>query len=544
MSALLDPWRSGLGAEAFAVAVLVGMAAGALGALVMLRGLAFVGEALSHTMVLGGVVAILVGAPVALGAAASAGLTAVAAPGATRDARVSTDTAMGVLLPGFFGAGVLLATAGGGVSARLEGLLFGSALGAGDLDLGLAAVAVVAVSAVFAAAGPALALATFDREAARAAGVRVAALDAVVMGLVVLVAVVAFRAVGALLLTAVLLGPPVAARLHARSFGALVAGSAGAGGLCALTGMYASWYLDVGTGPAVALAVVGAFALSVLGGRGRGAATVAAAAVLLAGCADVGDGRTADGRVRVVATTMVVADFAREVAGPRADVIGLLGPGAEPHGFEPTPHDADAVARARVLVRSGGTVDAWLGDLVDDAGSEARVVTAARGLIRDGDPHVWHDPRAARTMVRRIAAGLAAADPAGRAGYARRAARLERRIARMARTIHRTVAPVPRMRRVLVTTHDAFRAFARAYGVTVAGTVLPKGATEREPSARRVRELIELLRRDHIRTVFTEHGLAARLETRIAHAAAATVSTSLYADGLATAGPQSTYVGA
>src|SRR3954447_24957464 len=104
MNALLDPWRSELGAEAFAVAVLVGAAAGALRALVMLRGLAFVGEALSHTMVLrggggvishtrvrGGVAAVIIGAPVALGAAASAGLTAVAAGGATRDARVSTD---------------------------------------------------------------------------------------------------------------------------------------------------------------------------------------------------------------------------------------------------------------------------------------------------------------------------------------------------------------------------------------------------------------------------------------------------------------------
>src|SRR3954451_13475698 len=284
MSALLDPWRSGLGAEAFSVAVLVGAAAGALGALVMLRGLAFVGEALSHTMVLGGVVAVIVGAPVALGAAASAGLTAVAAGGATRDARVSTDTAMGVLLPGFFGAGVLLAAAGGGVSARLEGLLFGSALGAGDLDLALAAVGVVAVAAVFAAAGPALAFATFDREAARAAGVRAARLDAVVMGLVVLVAVVASRAAGQLLRTAVLLGPPVAARLHARSFGALVTGSAAVGGLCALAGMYASWSLDVGPGPAVALAVVAAFALGVLAGRARGAAAVAATAVLLARC--------------------------------------------------------------------------------------------------------------------------------------------------------------------------------------------------------------------------------------------------------------------
>src|SRR3954451_20404274 len=145
MSALLDPWRSGLGAEAFSVAVLVGTAAGALGAVVMLRGLAFVGEALSHTMVLGGVAAILVGAPVALGAAASAGLTAVAAQGATRDRRVSPDGGMGALLRGFFGAGVLLAPAGGGVSARLEGLLFGSVLGAGSLDLSPAAGAVAGI---------------------------------------------------------------------------------------------------------------------------------------------------------------------------------------------------------------------------------------------------------------------------------------------------------------------------------------------------------------------------------------------------------------
>src|SRR3982750_2351749 len=95
-------------------------------------------------------------------------------------------------------------------------------------------------------------------------------------------------------------------------------------------------------------------------------------ALTVAGCSSRGGGSGGD--VEVVATTTQAADMARAVAGSRARVAQVLRPGADPHEYEPRPSDAEAVARARLVVRSGGDVDSWLGGLVDQAGGRARVL--------------------------------------------------------------------------------------------------------------------------------------------------------------------------
>jgi zinc/manganese transport system substrate-binding protein len=147
-------------------------------------------------------------------------------------------------------------------------------------------------------------------------------------------------------------------------------------------------------------------------------------------------------------------------------------------------------------------------------------------------------------MVRNVAAGLAEADPDGRDAYVRGAARYSEEIDGMARRIRSTFAPIEPERRKLVTSHDAFGYFARAYGIDVVGSVLPSITTETEPSARQVRTLVDTIRREGVRTIFTEEALDPRLERQIAAEAGATVSASLYADVLAESGPEATYVGA
>src|SRR5829696_7453198 len=105
-------------------------------------------------------------------------------------------------------------------------------------------------------------------------------------------------------------------------------------------------------------------------------------------CGDLG----AEG-TQVVATTPQLADFARQVGGDRFEVKTLLPPNVDPHDFEPRPSDAEAVARAKVLLRSGGEVDEWLDDLVDAAGGDAEVVDVGEEIgARGEDPHWWQDP--------------------------------------------------------------------------------------------------------------------------------------------------------
>jgi zinc/manganese transport system substrate-binding protein len=280
---------------------------------------------------------------------------------------------------------------------------------------------------------------------------------------------------------------------------------------------------------------------------------VLAAAGAALGCGAGGGTSNRGERPRVVATTMPLQDFARQVGGDRVEVVGLLDAESEPHDYEPTPSDADAVAGARVVVANGAGLDAWLDDLLAQAGADAVHVEATRGIrllpteerVLPGDPHAWHDPERAGRMVDNIAAGLARADPAGRAAYRRNADAYKARLDRMAADIRRSFAAVPEDRRVLVTSHDAFGSFARAYDVEIVGSVLPTVSGEAEPSARQVHRLIEEVRSRDVRTVFTEKGVAPRLEQRIAEEAGARVSAVLYADSLGPPGsPTSTFIGA
>ncbi|CAA9493156.1 MAG: hypothetical protein AVDCRST_MAG45-856 [uncultured Solirubrobacterales bacterium] len=265
---VVEPWGSGFMRRAFAEALLCGATCGALGCFVLLRRLSFLGESISHTIVLGAALALLLGLPLGLGgvliAAATAGLTGAIAG----DRRLSADTATGILLPTLFAGGIAVLAVTGS-APRLEELLFGSILGVGEGDLILAGLVAVAVLVVFGVAGKELALVAFDRAAARAFGYRVALLDAVLLTLVAVAVTAGLRAVGSILLAGLLLGPPLAARLVCRSFWPMVALASGLGAACGLVGLYLTWHLAIGAGPAIVLVVATVVGLAALSGAGR-----------------------------------------------------------------------------------------------------------------------------------------------------------------------------------------------------------------------------------------------------------------------------------
>ena len=167
------------------------------------------------------------------------------------------------LLPTILAAGVAVLAATGG-ARRLDDLLFGSILGVGGEDLVLAGVVALAVLVVFAVAGKELVFVAFDRVSARALGYRVALLDAVLLTLVALAVTAGLRAVGSILLAGLLLGPPLAARLVCRTFWPMVALGAALGALGGVAGLYISWHLEVGAGPAIVLAVAATVGLAAL----------------------------------------------------------------------------------------------------------------------------------------------------------------------------------------------------------------------------------------------------------------------------------------
>jgi len=272
MEWLTDPWTSEIMRRAFAEAIVMGAVAGALGCFVLVRGLGFLGESVAHTLILGVVIAFLLGGPVALGAVGAAAGTVALSSLLAADRRFSVDVSMGVLLPSCFGLGVTLIALTDGYRARLEDTLFGAILGVTDLDLALAAAVALVAAATLLLAGKELALVSFDRPMAQAMGYRVGLLDLLLFALVTLAAVVALRAVGNVLLTAMLLGPALSARLLTRTWWPMVATAAALGTLAGVLGLYWSWSSAVGGGAAIVLVVATMFVL-VAAGRAAVAVT-------------------------------------------------------------------------------------------------------------------------------------------------------------------------------------------------------------------------------------------------------------------------------
>ena len=267
---------------------------------------------------------------------------------------------------------------------------------------------------------------------------------------------------------------------------------------------------------------------------------------LLGACgsdAGSGDGRT------VVATTTQVGDLARAVAGDRAAVRQILRPNSDPHDYEPRPSDVQAVAGAAVVLRSGGELDDWLGEVLDNAGSQAKATTLidavrARGAGGEVDPHWWQDPRNAIAAVQRIRDVLVAADPGGRGEYSANAARYVVRLRGLDAAIARCMRSIPRDRRRLVTDHDALGPYAERYDIEVVGTVIPGRTTQAQASAGEVVRLARTIRSTGVRTIFPQGSANAKLVRAVAREAGASVGPALYADTLGPAGsPGATYTG-
>lgn len=277
--------------------------------------------------------------------------------------------------------------------------------------------------------------------------------------------------------------------------------------------------------------------MGVLVGPRRGltlVAVAAAAAVAATGCGAEEDS-TAD--VRAVATTTQVADLVRHVGGERVAVEQFLEPGSDPHGYEPRPSDAAAVADAAVVFRSGGGLDDFLDGVIENAGGSVDVVTLIDSAekVREDDPHWWQDPRNAIAAVEAIADALAEADPGGADAYRRNARAYIATIARLDEHIARCMRQVPAAQRKLVTTHDSYGYFADRYGVEILGALIPSASTEAQPSAGETAALVERTEAEEVGAIFPESPLDPDLEQVVADEAGAVVGDPLWADSL---GPQ------
>ena len=256
---IIDPFGYGFMLRALYVSMLVGIVCPILGAFVVTRGLAFMGDAMSHAVLPGLVVAFMLGVspflaavPAGMGVALLIGIIA-------RRTGVSQDTSIGILFAGLFALGLALLATASSVSVDLEDLLLGQVLAVSGTDVYVTAGLVAVVLVVLYALNKELIFTSFDPVGASVAGLPTARLDYLLLVLLALVIVIALQAVGIVLVMAMLVTPAATASLLARSFIRLMVIGAVLGALAAVAGLYISFYADLPSGPSMTLVATAEF---------------------------------------------------------------------------------------------------------------------------------------------------------------------------------------------------------------------------------------------------------------------------------------------
>jgi ABC-type Zn uptake system ZnuABC Zn-binding protein ZnuA len=338
-------------------------------------------------------------------------------------------------------------------------------------------------------------------------------------------------------------------------------------------------------------------------------ALTAATALALTGCSSPADsGGDGGDRLRVVAKTTQLADFASEVGGDDIELTGLLPVGGSAHHFDPTPADLLALGQADVLIVNGAGLETFIDSAVEASGFDGAIVEASQGvdleLAREitaeaggdgaddhdhdheaeaeagdaaqaddqadhdhaaddhaheeeageddhdhGDlnPHLWTSVRFAQGMVHEIAHGLSDADPQHAAAYEERAEAYEAKLAALDEWIAAQYERVPAEQRVLVSGHDSLRYYLHDYDIEFAGSILPSFEDNAEPSAAQIEALVAAIRERGVRAIFVESSMSPKLAQTIADESGAAVVDAevLYADSLGPAGSGAeTYLGA
>jgi len=254
----------------------------------------------------------------------------------------------------------------------------------------------------------------------------------------------------------------------------------------------------------------------------------------------------AQGRLNVVASFSILADFAQNIGGDRASVTTLVGPDSDVHVYTPAPADAKKVADARLLIVNGLGLEGWLPRLVQSSGSKAAIVTATHGIVPlevggAADPHAWQSVVDARIYVANIRDAFVAADPADAAVFRANTDAYLAKLDALDREVRIAVGQIPPAHRKAISTHRAFGYFAAAYGIQF---IAPFGvSTDSEPSARDIADTITQIKTAKIPAIFLENISDDRLINRVAAETGARLGGTLYSDSLTDEkGPAPTYI--
>jgi manganese/zinc/iron transport system substrate-binding protein len=263
-------------------------------------------------------------------------------------------------------------------------------------------------------------------------------------------------------------------------------------------------------------------------------------------------------KLKVVCTTGMIADIVANVGGEHISVHAMMGPGVDPHLYQATTSDVEALAGADIVFYNGLHLEAKLGDLLVKLASSRPVIAVTENIREEDllspdefeglyDPHVWMDVELWTYTVDTVTESLVSIDPVHEKEYRLQNTRFRLELATFDSDIENLTNEIPESRRVLITAHDAFNYFGRAYGFEVRG--LQGISTQAEAGTGDVRELADFIVERQIPAIFVESSVPARNIEAVRAACKSrgwevAIGGELYSDAMGSAGtPEGTYIG-
>ena len=245
-------------------------------------------------------------------------------------------------------------------------------------------------------------------------------------------------------------------------------------------------------------------------------------------------------KMNVVTTTTMVTDMVKEIGGDRVNVVGLMGPGVDPHLYKPASGDVVKLQRAKVIFYSGLMLEGRMTDLFFRMARAGKLVYAVTESIPEKDrleppefaghwdPHVWGDPILWSNCIVTVVDGLSKADPAGAADYAKRGRAVDASYKAMKAWALKRIAEVPRKHRILITSHDAFNYFGQAFGFQV---VAVQGlSTVTEAGLADIAKMVDFIKEKKIKAIFVESSVNPAAIERVSKDANVKIGGELFSD--------------
>lgn len=256
-------------------------------------------------------------------------------------------------------------------------------------------------------------------------------------------------------------------------------------------------------------------------------------------------------KIVAVSTITVINDIVKNIGGDKVETYSICGVGVDPHTYHPKPSDPRLISNSDIVFINGFALEHWIEEMIKGSGGNKKEVVVTEGLTPmtdekgygDPDPHAWFDVKNIITYSDNIATALISIDPENENYYKANLQEYKQKLDSLDSWIKEQIKIIPESKRVLITSHDAFRYFGRAYGLEVKG--LQGISTEAKIRTEDLKNLIDYVKLKDLRSVFIETSVNPKLLEQISSETNAKIGGTLFSDSIGNEGtPEGTYIGA